>query len=88
MTVHFLHRVDHLGPATAPDTLMRGYQFLGLGNLQGQVKRVENFRLGIRQSQPRHLIGDGAHLSRLTRLSGIGIVLQHLARVYDRGRRR
>lgn len=38
MTVHFLHRVDHLGPATAPDTLMRGYQFLGLGNLQGQVK--------------------------------------------------
>ena len=26
----FYHRLDHLGPETGPDTLMRGYKYLGL----------------------------------------------------------
>jgi hypothetical protein len=28
--IEFSHRLDHLGPSTAPDTLMRGYKHLGL----------------------------------------------------------
>ena len=42
LVVHFLHRVDHLGPETGPDTLMRGYQHLGLANLEGQQKSKEH----------------------------------------------
>ena len=28
--IEFSHRLDHLGPDTEPDTLMRGYKYLGL----------------------------------------------------------
>ena len=40
--LHFIHRLDHLGPETEPDTLMRGYQYLGLANLEGQCKSRHN----------------------------------------------
>ena len=28
--IEFSHRLDHLGPESEPDTLMRGYKYLGL----------------------------------------------------------
>jgi broad specificity phosphatase PhoE len=32
--LQFFHRLDHLGPSTVPDTLMRGYRWIGLKRLQ------------------------------------------------------
>lgn len=37
MRLEFFHRLDHLGPQTSADTLMRGYQSLGLANGAGQM---------------------------------------------------
>ena len=59
----------------------------GQCTLQGHPEGVENFRLGIRQPEPRHLLGDRAHLTGLAGLSGLGIVLQHLAGIYGRSSR-
>lgn len=41
----FFHRLDHLAPPAPPDTLMRGYQWLGWANARGEL-RPEGEALG------------------------------------------
>eukprot|EP00747_Dinoflagellata_sp_TGD_P073377 gnl/TRDRNA2_/TRDRNA2_157871_c0_seq1.p2 gnl/TRDRNA2_/TRDRNA2_157871_c0~~gnl/TRDRNA2_/TRDRNA2_157871_c0_seq1.p2 ORF type:complete len:188 (+),score=23.83 gnl/TRDRNA2_/TRDRNA2_157871_c0_seq1:3-566(+) len=36
LSLDFFNRTDHLGEGTGPDTLMRGYQYLGLDNRMGE----------------------------------------------------